>query len=426
MTFKLPERLQLGVASAATQIEGGELNHSWNLWYHRGKIKDGSNPANANQHYKYFKEDIELMATMGIKHYRLGLEWARIQPHKGEFDMAVLEHYLELILLLKANDIQPLVTLHHFTNPMWFEELGGWTTKRNVTFYLQYVDIVVRYFGENVHEYITINEPNVYAMNGYFDGSWPPGEKNIQDYIKVLNNMAYAHIRAYRLIHSIHLDKNIKVSFAHHMRVFEPKNRRNPKDVSATKFARFAFQTAISEMFILGKFTAPFMNIGKLPRGQYVDFLAVNYYSRSSIDGLKDGVKSAVPVNDLGWEIYPQGLLRVIRELYSVAALPIYVTENGTCDNFDRFRSKYIYDHLKVLTKTPLPVLRYYHWCFVDNFEWLEGESARFGLVHNNYETQERTIKDSGHFYSRLIKDREVTKDVYEYYVAKQTYPDHD
>ncbi len=157
-----------------------------------------------------------------------------------------------------------------------------------------------------------------------------------------------------------------------------------------------------------------------------MDFLAINYYSRSSIDGLKDGVKTNVPVNDLGWEIYPQGLLRVIRELYSVAALPIYITENGTCDNFDRFRSKYIYDHLKVLTKTPLPVLRYYHWCFVDNFEWLEGESARFGLVHNNYETQERTIKDSGHFYSRLIKDREVTTEVYEYYVAKQTYPDHD
>ena len=426
MTFKLPEKLQLGVASAATQIEGGELNHSWNQWYHRGHIRDGSNPANANQHYKHFKEDIELMAGMGIKHYRLGLEWARIQPDKGAFDTAVLEHYQELINLLLLNQIEPLVTLHHFTNPMWFESLGGWSEKRNITYFLQYVDIVVRYFGESVTEYITINEPNVFAFNGYFDGSWPPGRKSIQDYVKVLNHMSYAHIRSYKLIHALHLDKQVKVSFAHHMRVFEPKNRNNPKDVSTTKFAHFAFQSALSEMFILGKFTAPFSNIGKIPKGRYVDFIAINYYSRSYIEGLHDGIRPHSPVNDLGWEIYPKGLLRVVRELYSIAPLPIYITENGTCDNVDAFRSKYIYDHLKVLTKTPLPVMRYYHWCFVDNFEWLEGESARFGLVFNNYETQERTIKDSGHFYSRIIKDRKVTQDVYDHYVAKQEYPRND
>lgn len=422
MTFKLPEKLQLGVASAATQIEGGDLNHSWNDWYNQGKIKDGSDPANANQHYQLFEKDIEIMVSMNITQYRFGLEWARIQPTQNEFDLDVLNHYKDLILKLREHHIRPLVTLHHFTNPMWFEALGGWLEKKNITYFLQYVDIVVRFFDELVDEYITINEPNVYALNGYFDGSWPPGKSSMKDYIQVVNHLAYAHIRSYRMIHSIHLNKSVKVSFAHHMRVFEAKSKTNPKDVSFSKFAHFAFQSALSEMFIHGKFLKPFSNIGNVALGKYVDFLAINYYTRSSIEGLEDGVKSKVAINDLGWEIYPEGLLRVIRELYSVEPLPIYITENGTCDNHDTFRARYIYDHLKVLTKTPLPVLRYYHWCFVDNFEWLEGESSRFGLVYNNYETQERTIKNSGHFYARIIKDREISPEVYEHYIAHQTY----
>ena len=422
MTFKLPEKLQLGVASAATQIEGGDLNHSWNHWYQQGKIKDGSNPANANQHYQLFEKDIEIMASMNLKHYRLGIEWARIQPTQDSFDLEVLNHYKELILLLHKHQIKPLVTLHHFTNPMWFETLGGWLEKENVIHFLQFVDIVVRYFGDLVDEYTTINEPNVFALNGYFDGSWPPGKKSMKDYIKVISHMAYAHIRSYRMIHSIHLNKNVKVSFAHHMRVFEPKSKTHPKDLAMAKFASFTFQSALSEMFIHGKFPKPFSNIGNVTKGVYVDFLAINYYSRSSIEGFEDDVRTKVAVNDLGWEIYPEGLLRVIRELYSVEPLPIYITENGTCDNTDSFRAKYIYDHLKVLTKTALPVLRYYHWCFVDNFEWLEGESARFGLVFNDYQTQERKIKESGYFYAQINKDGGVSQQAYDHYVAHQRY----
>ena len=126
--------------------------------------------------------------------------------------------------------------------------------------------------------------------------------------------------------------------------------------------------------------------------------------------------------NDLGWEIYPEGIVRCANEVYSILKRPIYITENGTCDNNDTFRCRYIYDHLKVLCESDLPVERYYHWCFCDNFEWIEGESARFGLVHVDYETQKRTIEKSGRFFSGVIQADGVTEEIYEKYVKSQEY----
>jgi beta-glucosidase len=126
-------------------------------------------------------------------------------------------------------------------------------------------------------------------------------------------------------------------------------------------------------------------------------------------------------VDDLGWEIYPDGIAEACRKLHDITPLPIYITENGTCDNTDTFRSRYIYEHLKVLCGSGLPVQRYYHWCFCDNFEWLEGESARFGLVHIDYATQKRTVKESGRFYSEMIAQRGVSEALYDRY-CRQDY----
>jgi len=262
-------------------------------------------------------------------------------------------------------------------------------------------------------------------MNGYYGGDWPPGKKNMKEYFTVLSNMAYCHIVLYKKIHDIRESmgyNNTMVSFANHVRVFIPKNEKNPLHRLCTMFAKDSFQGVITHAMLTGEFTGMLKNIGNLPVGEYADFIGINYYSRSEISGLADGTKKGVPINDLGWEIYPQGIVEIANELYSILQRPIWVTENGTCDNNDKFRARYIAEHLKAISESNLPFERYYHWCFLDNFEWMEGESARFGLVHCDYETQKRTIKESGRFYSELIKNHGVSPEMSEKYIDFQEY----
>ncbi len=423
--FKLKPGLLLGAASAATQIEGGELGHNWNDWYDRGNIKDRTNPARSNNHYNRWREDADIMISMGLQVYRFGIEWARICPTEDTVDEAVLAHYREEILYLKEKGIFLLLTIHHFTNPMWFEKKGGFTRTENKKYYLDLVALVIKSFGDLVSEYITINEPNVYATNSYFYGDWPPGEKSMWKAMKVMTNMAVCHIEAYQLIHKMRNDmgyKDTKVSFANHMRVFDPTNSKNLWHKISAGLTEYFFQGAVTKAMCLGQFKWPLKNIAKLDPGEYCDFIAINYYTRSTVSNFGDGVKKGSYRNDLGWEIYPDGIVRCAKDLYSILKRPIYITENGTCDNNDTFRCRYIYDHLKVLCESDLPVERYYHWCFCDNFEWLEGESARFGLVHVDYETQRRTIKQSGRFYSEIIQAEGVTAEIYEKYVKSQEY----
>ena len=232
--------------------------------------------------------------------------------------------------------------------------------------------------------------------------------------------MATAHIQAYQLIHEIRQQQQFqnwertKVGYANHLRVFKPKNKWNPKHQICKMISERFFQGALSKAMSLGQFTFPLKNICNLPQGEYSDFIGINYYSKTTVTGLSDGVASQVPVNDLGWEIYPEGIVECARDQYKLLKRPIYITENGTCDNDDRFRIRFIYEHLKAMTDSDLPFERYYHWCFTDNFEWLEGESARFGLVHVNYETQERTVKMSGRFFTKMIEAKGVSKWMYE------------
>lgn len=425
MELQFKDRLSLGVASAATQIEGGECGSNWNDWYHKGRIKDGTNPARATDHYHLWQQDADLMAEMKIKHYRLGIEWAKICPREGEVDQEAVDHYRNELLYLREKGIQVLLTIHHFTNPMWFEEKGAFTKKENLHYFLDFVKLVVEAYGDLVSEYITINEPNVYATSSYYFGDWPPGEKSFQKAITVMSNMTYCHTKAYRLIHDLRRQQgyqDTKVSFAHHVRVFDPQNPKNPWHRICARLLDWFFQGAITKSMLTGKFKWPLKKWKEITPGEYCDFIAINYYTRTTVSGFGDGYKQDAPKNDLGWEIYPEGLIRSTDRVYQVLQRPIYITENGTCDNQDTFRSRYIYEHLKVILESKLPITRYYHWCFCDNFEWIEGESARFGLVHVNYETQERKVKKSGEFYTRMIEQDGVTKEMYRAYVEPQSY----
>lgn len=422
--MKFKDNFRLGVASASTQIEGGRVNSNWNWFSDQDKITDHSNVERANNHYELYAQDLKLMAHMGIKDYPFSIEWARIQPSENNFNSDALVHYRDMILEMKELNIHPILTFYHFSHPMWFEEKGAWTKKENIIYFLRFVAKCLDVFGDLVDEYITINEPNVYAVNGHFFGVWPPEKKSLSETIKVMSVFALAHIKAYELIHTIRNNRNFtntKVSFAHHVRDFAT-NSNSYLDKNIASLFKSLFQDKLTNAMFLGKFDFPLDNYGKVKQGQYIDFIAINYYTRTTVKNLQEGFMDNCYKNDLGWEIYPQGLITVANELYSVLNVPIYITENGTCDNNDQFRNRYLFDHLEVVNQSNLPIERYYHWCFIDNFEWAEGESARFGLVHNDYETQKRTIKHSGHFYSQIIKEKGISEETYEYYVKNQHY----
>ncbi|MBR5144157.1 MAG: glycoside hydrolase family 1 protein [Clostridia bacterium] len=429
MKFTLKEGLLLGTATAATQIEGGDENNSWARFAAEGKVNDKTSPTRACDHYNRWREDIDLMAEMGMQIYRLGIEWSRIEPTQGNYDYEALDHYRKEIEYMKEKGIKPLLTLHHFTNPLWFEDMGGWTSPESVEIFADFVEEVMEHLGDIVDEYITINEPNVYCLNGYFYGIWPPEQKSIVAYCKALSNMAAAHIKAYQLIHNARADmgksrEETLVSFANHLRVFVPKKYSNPWYRFCARFMEHMFQTAITDAMMSGKCTFPILRRPEIEPGRYFDFIGINYYSRSTVSGINDGTPDGCDKNDLGWEIYHDGLIDLANYLSMQYGeeYPIFVTENGTCDNNDSFRPRFIYDQLKLISELDNRIERYYHWSFVDNFEWREGESARFGIVHVDYETQKRSVKNSGKLYSDIIKNQGVTDEAYAAYVEPTQY----
>ena len=417
MNFDLKPGMLLGAATSATQIEGGDQNNNWYDWYRRGYIKNNADPSIATGHYTRWREDLNLMSAMGIQCCRFGVEWSRIEPQEGIFNETAIAHYREEIQAMTDHNIRPLLTLHHFNNPRWLEEKGAFNLSDNITYFLRFVHKIVESLGDLVSEYITINEPNVYAFNSYIEGIWPPGKRDPLSAARVLTNLTAAHIEAYGLIRKTRLQmgfSDTKVSFANHLRAFAPKDPKNSLHRFWTARAEELFQTNLTQAMCLGRTASP---IGKHPSitpGRYCDFHAVNYYTRSTISGPANGTAQHCPVNDLGWEIYPQGILEVCRKVYSLLPRPIYITENGTCDNTDAFRARYIAEHLQALCLSDLPVERYYHWCFCDNWEWVEGTSARFGLVHVDYPSLRRTVKTSGEFYRQVIAQGGVNQALYE------------
>lgn len=214
------------------------------------------------------------------------------------------------------------------------------------------------------------------------------------------------------------------------MRVFAPLDRRNPVHRGSARLSAWLLQDAVADAMLAGRFTRL---LGRRPDdivpGKYHDYLGLNYCSRTASSRLTDGTLPGVPVNDLGWEIHPEGLVACARQLHERYGGPVWVTENGTCDNGDpargaleRFRCRYVADHLDAIGRSGLPFERYHHWCFVDNWEWREGEAARFGIVHNDYASQERTVKPSGHFLARVIADGGITAAARTEFVAGQRY----
>ncbi|MCK4259062.1 MAG: family 1 glycosylhydrolase [Halanaerobiales bacterium] len=429
MVLKLDQDLLLGSATAPYQIEGGIINSDWHKWCQLpGNISDGTSGEIACDHWNRIEEDSELLKKMNHQIYRLGIEWGRVQPRAEAFDDDALDRYRYELQLLRDKGIRPLVTLHHFVNPEWLMDIGGWEKSDIADRFSRYVRYVVDGLADLVDEWITINEPFVYVVHGYAYGIWPPGKKEPFTGFKVLKNMLHAHVQAYQVIHQIYKDRDlpVKVGISHHMRNFDPINQKNPLDRMSARIADRLNNKLVLEAMINGQLILPLGTGQPWGVGPFCDFIGLNYYSRDLIKFsinpkdtfMKRITNSTNETSDLGWEIYPDGLYRILKEL-GQHGMPIYITENGIANEDDSKRSAFILKHLQMIQKARdegIPVERYYHWSTMDNFEWAEGLSSRFGLVEVNYKTLERKIRSSGKMYAELCKTHIITDDLLEKY----------
>jgi beta-glucosidase len=308
------------------------------------------------------------------------------------------------VLSLRERHIEPIVTLHHFTNPLWFAKLGGWQNNRAPEYFLRYVEKIVDTLSENVRFWITINEPLVYTYHSYILGVWPPQERSFSKAKKVRENLFASHIQAHKLIHSIYKKRNLSfplVSVAHNLQAFVPC------DLSLkNKFAAYLRNKLFNFSFI-----------ERLIRYGSIDFIGINYYNRSLVDVegwrpknlLLDMCRknhSRLKKNSLGWDIYPEGLYSLLLRLKKYN-LPIFILENGICIEDDNQRWDYIWQHLQNLyraMKEGAKVLGYIYWSLLDNFEWDKGFAHRFGLIEVDYHTYKRTVRESAKKFSEICK----------------------
>jgi len=423
--FALPEGFLMGTATASVQIEGGDKNNTWYKWCEEGHIKDGSHCITACDHWNRVEEDTELLKELNVDTHRMSLEWSRVEPKPGIFSDEAIEHYRYEIQLLIKNSIIPFVTLHHFSEPLWFDEMGGWTKEENSRYFLEYVQYVVEKLGDLVTDWVTFNEPNVYTKFGYIFGMWPPGKRSLLKSFKVYTELIKTHIKAYDIIHSVRRLKGFKgetkVGFAMHIRIF---CGISPVGKTLAKAVDYLFQELYMEGMIRGKIKFPLPKNGyRYCRGTYVDFIGINYYTRNIVEfvfspsSLFHSLKcdKELEKNDLGWDIYPKGIYQVCKKYYERYKLPIYITENGISDKNDEKRPNFIANHLANVAKAiseGIDIQRYYHWTLMDNFEWLEGESAFFGLYHCNFKNQIRTMRPSGKLYGMICKEKKLTEEM--------------
>lgn len=437
--FKLPENLLLGSATAATQIEGGDKECNWYAWSLAGKVGKtgkGESSITGADHWNKWREDIELLATLGHETYRMGIEWSRIEPREGVWSEDGLAHYRAEISLLREKGIEPLITLHHFSCPEWFQKKGAWLSDEAVDYFMRFVEYVAHGLGDLVSDWCTINEPNVFANDSYVDGNYPPGKKgDIASYFKASRALVIAHLKTYRALHKIRKERGFQgktmVGFAHHLAIFEPENA-NPLAHFGCALQDYLFHEIYFKGFVEGKLALPLLGSlfskkepeGKSPseHGLFCDYIGINYYSRHLFKGSwKAAPLFAYPIvdpsvpserkNDLGWEIYPEGIFTVTKKAWEKYRLPIMITENGICDESDSRREKFILDHLaqiKKLTDQGVNITRYFHWSFLDNLEWQEGYGPRFGLVEIDYTTFERKPRPSAFKYAEICKSHTI------------------
>lgn len=392
--LKFPKGFLWGTATSSYQVEGG-IKNDWTEFYDAGITCN---------YYNLYEKDFDLIKSFYQNAYRFSVEWARVEPEEGKFNEKEIEHYQEMILALKERNITPFLTLHHFTNPIWFYEKGGWENQKATFYFSRFVEKIVNNFKNLVEFWITFNEPKILISHGFLSGEWPPFKKNIFSAARIFKNIKKSHQEVFKVIKGINSD--LKVGIVNVNDYFEPFRKDNILDRAVSNVLKYFSNDIFWKDIDL-------------------DFIGLNYYSRNRAGFRspfrKSSAEKTIPsegvFSDIGWEVYPQGIYHVLRDLKEYN-LPIYITENGLADAKDQYRKDFIKDHLFYVHKAideGVDVKGYFHWSLMDNFEWAKGFTPRFGLVEIDYKTMERKPRSSALYYAEICKENALIANSHEY-----------
>jgi beta-glucosidase len=429
-TFHFPPDFQWGVATASHQVEGDNTNNQWWAWEQQpGHIAGGHTSGKACDWWHNAEADFDRAAAMGLSTLRLSIEWSRVEIKPGRIDTAALDRYREMLRALLDRDITPMVTLHHFSDPHWLTEKGGWTNPDVIPYFMRYVDQMLNALGDDVTYWCTFNEPNVYASLGYILGTFPPGIQDLKTAAIVLKHMLQAHARAYHRIHDHRPEA--QVGLAHNLRFFDPADPRRPLDRIAARLQDLWFNKTTIAAIWNGWWLPPLGFGPTFATRRTLDWFGLNYYTRDLVAFDKEGDiaglartehSEGAELLEGGYgELYPEGLSRALKRLAHLR-LPIHITENGIPDPSDHQRPRALLLHLHQLwhaIQENIPVKSYYHWTLVDNFEWAEGWTLPFGLIELDPDTQTRTPRPSHNLYAAIAKGNAITPELIDAYTPE-------
>lgn len=413
-SLSFPKDFLWGASTSAHQVEGNNSNN-WSEWEKENAqrladeaeskyahwvpswkdiAQQAKNPNNyisgeACEHYNRYLEDFEIAKSLNHNAHRFSIEWSRIEPKEGKFNIKEIEHYQKVVKNLKSKNIEPFATLWYWTIPNWLRDKGGLEHKDFVYYFTTYVQIIVSKLPE-VKFWMTLNEPNLMVYYSYIEGSWPPQKKNIFAGFKAIINLAKAHRAAYQKIHSI--NPKAQVGFGNPVRFIDPFSNRLLDRVASW------FRDFLANRFFL------------YLTGNTHDYMGIQYYVRERIKFPQQIVNENREISDMGWEIYPKGIYHCLKNLKKYNK-PIYITESGIADMQDKKRLQFIKQHLYWIHKAVregVMVRGYFYWSLLDNFEWDKGFWPRFGLIEVNYKNQARKIRPSALKYAEIIKKNAI------------------
>ena len=401
MSRTFPKGFLWGTSSAAHQVEGDNRNCDWWEWEQQpGRIANGDTSAVACDHYHRYREDFALLRDMKQNAHRLSIEWSRIEPSEGTFDSRQIRHYRDVLGELREQGILPMVTLHHFTSPLWFVRKGGWTASGAARAFMPFVHRVADELGDLAGMWCTINEPSIYGAQGWITGDFPPGHHgDLAGQYRVTRNMQRAHELAYLALKRRWPDTPVGLS--HHKFLFMPASSKRRDRVA----------TAVTQM-VMDRWPVGPGRLAKIVEATS-DFIGIAHYwgqlcafdpRRPQDQFVRRFNPPDLPVTDMGWVSNPAWMRQVLNEVKGYGK-PVYITENGIATGDDSVRERYLPEllgNVHLAIADGVDVRGYFHWTNTDNFEWARGYGARFGLIEVDRKTLERTVKPSGRLYARI------------------------
>jgi beta-glucosidase len=422
--FHFPRGFLWGAATASHQVEGNNTNNNWWAWEQQpGRILQGHKSGLACDWWAgRWREDFDRAAQDGHNAHRLSIEWSRIQPAPDRWDENALDRYLNMLRGLSERRLTPLVTLHHFSDPLWLTEMGGWENDKAPQYFAAYVERVVEALKDYVTLWVTINEPNIYASLGYFLGLFPPGKSDLGAALEVAVNLLKGHAAAYHAIHQ--LQPQARVGLAVNYRSFVPARSWGPLSGMMAHLRARIFNDAFPKTCQTGVLRVPTRKVSLPEVKGTQDFLGLNYYTRDVVsfnpfnpgglfaDTRFDPQAEQSPSRFMANE--PQGLFEALKWCRQFE-LPVIITENGVEDAEDVLRPRYLVQHLHQVWRAVnfnFPVKGYFHWTLVDNFEWERGWTQRFGLWELDVETQARRKRKSADLYAEICRENGITSEI--------------